>query len=256
MPQVEALCVSEKKGEPKSPVEALTFRADYGIEGDAHAGDSHRQTSLLASEDIATVREKLPDIKPGAFAENVILSGLDINTFGLGTRLRLGGEVLLRVSQIGKVCHSPCAIGRATGDCIMPKQGVFARVIRGGPLAPGDSVSTDDALDRYRVAVITLSDRGAAGTRPDGAGPLAVELLDHVRVERQGVGPRRVQVEDPLTHAVDLLRLLDEIGRLADEDPTLLAVLTPGEGVLECCDRGVCLFPLLDDFLALHQPAL
>ncbi len=179
MPQVEALCVSEKKGEPKSPVEAVTFRADYGIEGDAHAGDWHRQISLLAAEDIVTVREKLPDIKPGAFAENVILSGLDIKAFGLGTRLRLGSEVVLRVSQIGKVCHSPCAIERATGGCIMPRLGLFARVETGGEVRAGDAAEMLELVprERYQAVILTISDRCSRGEAEDTAGPATTGLL-------------------------------------------------------------------------------
>ena len=128
MPRIEALCVSEKKGERKHPVDSAVFLEKLGIEGDAHAGKWHRQVSLLSLEDIETVRSNgLPDIKPGDFAENVITSGLDINSFGLGTRLRLGRDVVLSITQIGKVCHSPCKIYRLTGDCIMPRVGLFAR---------------------------------------------------------------------------------------------------------------------------------
>ena len=101
MPKVEALCTSEKKGEPKRPGEAAVFLADRGIEGDAHAGQWHRQVSLLAAEDIETVRRTLPDVGPGAFAENVVASGIDLAGLGLGSRLRLGAEVVLAVTQIG-----------------------------------------------------------------------------------------------------------------------------------------------------------
>ena len=115
MPRVEALCVAPKKGERKHVVHEARFRADHGIEDDAHAGPGHRQVSLLADEDIEQVRRAgLPDVLPGAFAENVVLSGLDLSAVGLGTRLRLGTDVLLAVTQIGKVCHAPCEIARAT----------------------------------------------------------------------------------------------------------------------------------------------
>lgn len=209
MPRVEALCTSEKKGEPKSPVEAVTFRADYGIEGDAHAGDWHRQVSLLAAADIATVRQKLPEVKPGAFAENVILSGADINTFGLGTRLRLGSEVVLSVSQIGKVCHSPCAIGRATGDCIMPRLGLFARVETGGEVRVGDAVEVLELVprERYQAVVLTISDRCSRGEAEDTAGPATATLLAeklHAHVYRREIIPDdRETIAGRLEHYCD-----------------------------------------------------
>ena len=116
MPQVDSICISEKKGELKSPVESAEFVKDSGIAEDAHAGKWHRQVSLLSRDDIEMVRKHgLPDIKPGDFAENVVISGFDFSTFGLGTRFRLGRDIILSVTQIGKVCHAPCRIQQLTG---------------------------------------------------------------------------------------------------------------------------------------------
>jgi molybdopterin adenylyltransferase len=179
MPRIEALCVSDKKGVQKTTVQSAVFRADHGIEGDAHAGDWHRQLSLLASEDIATVREKIPDLKAGAFAENVILADLDLNSLGLGSRLRLGDAVELSITQIGKACHTPCAIGRATGDCIMPRMGLFARVLSGGTISTGDSAEILEVVPRekFQAVVLTISDRCSRGEAEDTAGPATAGLL-------------------------------------------------------------------------------
>ena len=181
MPKVEALCTSEKRGEPKRPGEAAVFRADHGIEGDAHAGPWHRQVSLLAAEDIETVRRTLPDAGPGAFAENVVLAGIDLAALGLGSRLRLGAEVLVSITQIGKVCHSLCAIGRLTGDCIMPRLGLFARVLEGGRVRVGDAAEVVALVprERFQAVVVTVSDRCARGEAEDTAGPAVARVLEH-----------------------------------------------------------------------------
>jgi molybdopterin-guanine dinucleotide biosynthesis protein A len=138
MGKIEALCVSENKGEQKKPVESVLLRTEHGIEGDGHAGPWHRQVSLLAAEDIETVRQNgLPDIKPGDFAENIIVSGVDLSALGIGTKLHLG-DTIISITQIGKECHTPCEIFHKTGDCIMPRLGLFARVESGGELKVGD----------------------------------------------------------------------------------------------------------------------
>jgi len=142
--QVEAICISERKGEIKHPVDAVELRRDHGLVGDAHAGPGHRQVSLLPAESIATVRQMIPDLADGAFAENVIIRGLDFAAVRVGVLLRLG-DARLEVTQIGKECHHGCAIRTITGDCIMPREGVFCRVVEGGRLAPGDPVELDEA---------------------------------------------------------------------------------------------------------------
>jgi len=135
MAHVEAVCLSHKKGIVKREQEKVVLRENWGLEGDAHAGEWHRQVSLLAGESIDGVREVLPTIKNGAFAENIITRGLDLTGLEIGDRLQIGETVLLEVTQIGKECHnSGCAIKKATGDCIMPREGIFARVITGGEI--------------------------------------------------------------------------------------------------------------------------
>jgi molybdenum cofactor synthesis domain-containing protein len=217
MPRIEALCTSERKGERKHAVDAAAFRADWGIEGDAHAGPWHRQVSVLAAEDIDAVRRAgLADLAPGAFAENVVLSGVDLAAVGLGTRLRLGREVTLSVTQIGKVCHAPCEIARATGDCIMPRLGLFARVETGGTVRPGDAAEVISLVprDRLQAVVLTISDRCSRGEARDTAGPAAARLLGDVlgahvyRIEilpddHEGIADRLRHYADG--HGIDLV---------------------------------------------------
>lgn len=139
MAQVVAVCISEKKGERKTPVDSVELRENHGIVGDAHAGDWHRQVSLLASESIDKMRALGLDVDSGDFAENITTSGIALVTLPVGSRLQVG-ETLLEVTQIGKECHTRCAIFYQAGDCVMPKEGIFARVIRGGVIRPGDVI--------------------------------------------------------------------------------------------------------------------
>ena len=139
MARVVSVNISEEKGTPKHPVESVTLKLRHGIVGDAHAGDWHRQISLLAEESIEPLRAVLPDLPPGAFAENITTEGIVLNDLLPGTRLRLG-ETEVEVTQIGKECHGECAIRKAAGTCVMPTEGIFAVVRREGVVHPGDTV--------------------------------------------------------------------------------------------------------------------
>lgn len=141
MGMVKAVCISENKGERKKPVESVTLRENHGIVGDAHAGDWHRQVSLLAEESIDKMRALGLDVTAGDFAENITTSGIVLVTLPIGSRLQIG-ETLLEVTQIGKECHTRCAIYDQAGDCVMPKEGIFAKVITGGVIKPGDEIKT------------------------------------------------------------------------------------------------------------------
>lgn len=145
MPSVIAVCTSEKKGMVKTPVPEVTIKEDYGVVGDAHADcTTHRQVSLLATESIDKMRGKGLDLKPGDFAENITIEGSDLCSLPIGTHLNIGNEVILEMTQIGKECHAGCAIRKLVGDCIMPREGVFARVIRGGHVKPGDKIKVTE----------------------------------------------------------------------------------------------------------------
>ena len=143
MAKVEAVCISHKKGIVKKEQEHIECVPSWGIEGDAHAGDWHRQISLLAGESIDTVKKVLPTLKSGAFAENIITRGIDLTNLSIGDQLQVGDGVILEITQIGKECHNAgCAIKKATGDCIMPREGLFAKVITGGTIKKGAALQT------------------------------------------------------------------------------------------------------------------
>lgn len=139
--KVVAVNISTNKGERKTPVPEVTLREEHGIVGDGHAGDWHRQVSLLAQESIAKMQALGLDVKEGDFAENITTEGVDLVSLPIGAKIELG-ETLLEVTQIGKECHTRCAIYYQAGDCVMPKEGIFARVLKGGVVKPGDRVTT------------------------------------------------------------------------------------------------------------------
>ena len=132
--EIVSLNISEKKGTPKRPVERMLLVPNHGARGDAHAGPWHRQVSLLAKEAIDAIREKGADVSCGDFAENITTRGIDLASLPVGARLRIG-DALLEVTQIGKECHKGCAIMKQVGDCIMPRQGIFAKVLSGGEIS-------------------------------------------------------------------------------------------------------------------------
>jgi len=140
--QIIAISVSQEKGTRKHNVREADLSEDYGIEGDAHAGEGHRQVSLLAAESIEKMRAQGLEVNPGDFAENLTTQGFDLLNLPIGTRLALGrqGEVLVEVTQIGKVCHNRCAIYYLAGDCVMPREGIFVKVLKGGKIFPGDPI--------------------------------------------------------------------------------------------------------------------
>ena len=136
---IVAVNISKSKGEKKTPTDRIHVRENFGIIGDAHAGDWHRQVSLLARESISKMQELGLDVGPGAFAENITTRGIDLVSLPVGSRLAIG-PVVLEISQIGKVCHNRCAIYYQAGDCVMPKEGVFATVVSSGVIRPMDKI--------------------------------------------------------------------------------------------------------------------
>ena len=136
---IKAVCISKKRGTEKQNVKKAMLIENYGIEHDAHAGKWHRQISLLALEKIEEFRERGAQVDFGAFGENLIVEGFDLRTLPLGTIFRIG-DALLELTQIGKKCHSHCEIYKVVGDCIMPREGVFTKVLKGGTVCPGDTV--------------------------------------------------------------------------------------------------------------------
>jgi len=144
MASVVAVCVSEKKGTRKESRPEITVKENYGVDGDAHADCGwHRQVSLLANESIEKMRGKGIELNFGDFAENITTEGIEVSKLPLGTRFSIGKDVVLELTQIGKECHASCEIRTLIGDCIMPREGVFTKVIKGGTVRPGDKIKVE-----------------------------------------------------------------------------------------------------------------
>ncbi len=141
MATIKAISISKEKGQKKTNVASAVLKEDFGIIGDAHAGTEKRQVSLLALESIQKMQAKGLKVGPGDFAENITTKEIDLLSLKLGDKVRAGEKVILEITQIGKVCHSRCNIYYEAGDCVMPKEGIFARVLIGGEINPGDALS-------------------------------------------------------------------------------------------------------------------
>lgn len=178
MGTIKAICLSGRKGTAKEPVSSARLIEHYGIEGDAHAGNWHRQISLLPVGQVQAFNDRGGAVSDGDFGENLLVEDLDFSDFEPGTHL-ICGEVVLEVTQLGKECHNHCAIYQRVGECIMPVHGVFARVLHGGTLRCEDEIHAEaaDPARPFTAAVITLSDKGARGERADLSGPAAAALL-------------------------------------------------------------------------------
>ena len=178
MGKIIAVCTSETRGVQKQSRKEALLEKDWGIRGDAHAGHWHRQVSLLSAEEVAAFNAKGADVRPGAFGENLVVEGIDFRSLPVGTLLRCG-DALLELTQIGKECHHHCAIYEKMGDCIMPREGMFARVLAGGRISAGDEMTVEPrtAPLPYQAAVVTLSDRCASGEREDKRGPSVAARL-------------------------------------------------------------------------------
>jgi len=206
--RVVDVCTSSRTGTPKRAVERVRLVEEHGLENDAHAGAGHRQVSLLTAADIDFMRAKGLSLEPGAFGENLVVEGITLDELGLGSRLQLG-DAELEITQIGKVCHTRCAIYHRAGDCIMPRAGIFARVLRGGAVASGARIEVSALVPRSRIqaAVLTVSDTCAAGMAEDTAGPAVGALLEErldARVAWVGIEPdERDRLEAQLRALVD-----------------------------------------------------
>ena len=179
MGNIRAICISKQRGTAKTEVAEAELTPQWGILGDAHGGPWHRQVSMLSVEKIQDFQARGAEVDFGAFGENLVVEGFDFAALPVGSRFRIG-DVVLEMTQIGKECHNHCQIYQRMGECIMPKEGVFARVLQGGRIKRGDEIQLvlPDANRPYTAAVITLSDKGAKGEREDKSGPLIVKMLE------------------------------------------------------------------------------
>ncbi len=251
---VKAVCTSSVKGVRKEPVKEARLIEDYGIEKDAHAGKWHRQVSLLSWEKVQEFNKSGAGVSDGDFGENLLVSGINFRSLPVGTRFLICpaeevvhaaadslteetvhatdlkneeavGGALLELTQIGKACHHSCEIRKRVGVCIMPTDGVFAKVVRGGMVKPGDRVRVlpPDPDRPYTAAVITLSDRAFSGVYEDRSGPKAAEILKAAGYE----------VVETILLPDDQSRLERELGRLADQRQVSLVLTTGGTGFSE-----------------------
>ena len=218
------ICVSEKRGTQKHEIEEADLVKDWGIKGDAHGGKWHRQVSLLSFEQIEAFRARGAEVDFGAFGENLIVEGYDLRALPVGTRFQIA-DAVLELTQIGKECHSHCQIYHKMGDCIMPREGVFTEVIEPGHIRVGDEIRMiPPRADRpFTAAVITLSDKGAAGEREDQSGPKIVALAEQAGYE----------VKEALLLPDGREALEKQLIRLADERQVNVIFTTGGTGFSE-----------------------
>lgn len=209
---VRAVCVSEEKGVPKRDVKSARFISRWGIENDAHGGGGLRQVSLLSYDRIEQFKKLGTNVNHGDFGENLIVEGIDFSCLPIDTFLKCN-EVVLEITQIGKECHTPCQIYHTMGDCIMPREGVFARVVKEGVISVGDFMDIIDFVNdaqsttsKFSAAVLTLSDKGAKGEREDESGPLAASMLKksgYTIEELQILPDNRELIEEALINLAD-----------------------------------------------------
>lgn len=218
---IKAVCTSDIKGIQKTEQAAIELRPNWGIEGDAHAAPWHRQVSLLSFEQIEAFKNRGAEVGNGAFGENIIVEGFDLKSLPVGTRFTCN-DVVLELTQIGKQCHAHCAIYHQMGDCIMPREGVFAKVLHGGHIKVGDEMKLIPRTEPlpWQAAVITLSDKGARGEREDKSGPAIVQ-----RLEAEGY-----EVVEQILLADDAAALKTTLTRLADQRQLDLILTTGGTG--------------------------
>ena len=220
MGKILAICTSPKRGTVKTEVPSAVLTPEWGIISDAHGGSWHRQVSLLSAEKIEAFRKKIW-VDYGAFGENLVIEGFDFRNLPVTSRFAIG-SVVLEMTQIGKECHNDCVIKQQTGECIMPREGVFAKVLHGGHIKVGDEMKLIPRAEPlpWQAAVITLSDKGARGEREDKSGPAIVQ-----RLEAEGY-----EVVEQILLADDAAALKTTLTRLADQRQLDLILTTGGTG--------------------------
>ena len=216
---IKAVCISEKKGTVKKDIGKCRLIEDYGLEKDAHAG-SGRQVSLLSYESVEAFKKRAGkeiDLKPGIFGENLLVSGINLSKLPVGSRL-ICKEIELEITQIGKQCHTGCEIMKLTGECIMPKEGVFAKIIRGGEISVGDKIDVEKR--QFTAAVITVSDRSYRNEREDKSGPVLCEELKKAGYD----------IKETLLLPDEEQMIKDELIRLSDKVGVDVIFTTGGTG--------------------------
>ena len=221
--KIRAICISEERGVEKKEVDTAVLVEGEGIKGDAHAGKWHRKVSILSGGRVDEFNRKGADVDHGAFGENLLLDGIDCVYLPVGAVLTIGEEaVQIRVTQKGKECHTHCRIYKRMGECIMPNQGVFTEVIKGGTIKKGDQVTVEypDINRPFQAAVIVLSDKASMGKREDLSGPAACEILK----------ANGYEIIETIVIPDDTKRLKMELIRLSDGREADLIVTSGGTG--------------------------
>ena len=239
MGKVISVNISERKGTIKHPVEQIELKINHGIVNDAHAGDWHRQVSLLDLSSFDKMHNRASvELKPGIFAENITTEGVDLWHLPIGTRLEIG-ETLLEITQIGKECHRHCQVFQQVGDCVMPREGIFVKVIKEGTVRAGQDIKI---VPTVRVAILTVSDKGSTGERVDLSGPaLATALQGRANVTVQDIVPDDFeQIKDKLIEyaeqGLDLVFTTGGTGfapRDNTPEATMAVVERPAPGIVE-----------------------
>lgn len=221
MGKVVALCVSKEKGTQKHEIDKALFIENFGIDGDAHAGNYHRQISFLTKEDIDEFNKKGANVINGAFGENIIVEGINLKNLHVGDLLKCK-DVIFEISQKGKACHDHCAIFYKMGECIMPRLGTFTKVIKGGTIKKGDEINiiNRDRPFPFQAAVITMSDKGFRKEREDISGPTLVNILKE----------KGYEVVEQIILPDEKSLLKKELIRLCDQRELDLILTTGGTG--------------------------
>ena len=225
MGRLTAICISDRRGIQKHYVDNATLKADWGIDGDAHAGNWHRQVSILDQEKIDEFNAKGANVIAGAFGENLIVEGVDVLSLPIGSCIQVGGA-LLEITQRGKECHDHCQIYYKMGECIMPKDGMFTKVVIGGEIKVGDEIKIMEREIPFTAAVITLSDKCFKGEREDLSGPTIVN-----RLKEEGY-----EVVETILIPDEKKMLQQSLIRLCDQRDVSLVITTGGTG---CAIRDI-----------------
>jgi len=222
MGKILAVCTSFQKGTIKRNVGRAEFLVNHGLSGDAHAGHNHKQVSLLSHQKIEDFRKKGAKVEHGDFGENLVIDGIDLSALKIGTFLECG-DVVLEITQIGKECHNRCAIYNVMGDCIMPREGVFAKVICSGYITTGDEINIRPSIPalKYKTWIITASDKGFNGEREDKSAPIVREIAEKAGFIINGTS----LLPD------DKEKLENELKRICDSNLADLILTTGGTGL-------------------------
>jgi len=205
--KVIAVCIANIRGVQKQNIKSADFKTGWGIENDAHGGDWHRQVSLLSYDKVKHFNSLGANVSHGDFGENLVVEGIDFRNLPVGSRLKCG-DCILEITQIGKECHTHCQIYHKMGDCIMPREGVFARVVQNGSISVGDDMvllGNENTLS-FQAAVLVLSDKGSRGEREDKSGVVIAEMLKNVGyniAEKMILPDEQKKIEEELINLAD-----------------------------------------------------